>query len=54
MLVVCNVRKVRDTHAKPTPAMTGNRDIIFLDEKRALKSAADMIIANIGVAARTT
>ena len=46
--------KARDTHAKPTPAMTGNRDIIFFEEKRALKSAADIIIANIGVAARMT
>ena len=49
-----DVRKVRDTHAKPTPAITGSRDIIFLEEKRALKSAADIIIANLGVAVRTT
>ena len=54
MLAVYDVRKVRDTHTKPTPAMTGNSDIIFFNEKRALKSTADIIIANIGVAGRTT
>ena len=46
--------KKRRTHAKPTPAITGNRDTNFFPLYRAFRNMYEIAMTKMGVAALTT
>ena len=43
-----------NTHANPTPAMTGNKEMIFFALYRVPRKAAEIDMTKMGVVDRTT